>query len=126
MRSSEAVGNKTTTAKALQTAFIETVRSLKKQRYRFGNGKEREVSARKIARILQVSLHMVKKAIASPDTEGVWERKTCKNRKLEQMHLDFLTSAETLRKWRGFGLRDRCILFHRQFPDKFISFSKLR
>lgn len=47
-------------------------------------------------------------------------------RKLDDEHLDFLISDETLRKWRPYSLRTRVLLFHRQFPDRFISVSRLR
>jgi transposase/DNA-binding transcriptional MerR regulator len=45
-------------------------------------------------------------------------RKKKKNCKLEQQHIDFLTSQDTLRLWAGKSLLMRCQLFHRKFTDR--------
>jgi len=47
-------------------------------------------------------------------------------RKLDQEHVDFLTSPKTLEIWAGETLRMRTILFHRQFPNKRIAVTSLR
>lgn len=46
--------------------------------------------------------------------------------KLEQHHIDFLTSYKTLEDWAGFTLKWRTKLFHRRFPDKRIAVTCLR
>jgi len=46
--------------------------------------------------------------------------------KLEQHHIDFLTSYKTLEDWAGFTLKFRTKLFHRQFTDKQIAVTCLR
>ena len=46
--------------------------------------------------------------------------------KLEQHHIDFLTSYETLEEWAGYTLKYRAKLFHRQFTDKRIAVTCLR
>ena len=45
---------------------------------------------------------------------------------LNQQHIDWLTSEETLERMRGVGLRERCCMFEREFPGKKLSFSMLR
>ena len=47
-------------------------------------------------------------------------------RKLEQQHIDFLISPATLRLWAGKVMKERVILFHRQFVNKVISVTSLR
>ena len=47
-------------------------------------------------------------------------------RKLEQEHIAFLTSHDTLQLWAGKTLKMRTVLFHRMFPDKRIAMSSLR
>ena len=42
------------------------------------------------------------------------------------MHVDFLTSPETLKLWAGFPLKERSKLFHRKFPNKRIAVTSLR
>ena len=44
---------------------------------------------------------------------------------LEEDHIAFLTSQDTLRAWSGYSLAFRCILFHRRFPNKVMSVSRL-
>lgn len=48
------------------------------------------------------------------------------NRKLEKEHIDFLLSEDTLRKWAGFTMKERVILFHRRFMNKKIAITSLR
>ena len=53
---------------------------------------------------------------------------TCNQPKyrLEEEHLRFLTSKETLAAWATRSLVERTILFHRAYPEKFIKVWKLR
>ena len=55
------------------------------------------------------------------------KRKTgWKVRKLDQEHIDFLTSQDTLMRWAGKTLKERSKLVHRIYPDKRIAMSSLR
>ena len=45
---------------------------------------------------------------------------------LDSEHITFITDPNTLIAWRPYSLRARTRLFHRQFPDKFISARRLR
>ena len=36
---------------------------------------------------------------------------------LKYEHIDFLRSPDTLLNWSGKSLKERCLLFHRQFGD---------
>ena len=47
-------------------------------------------------------------------------------RKLDQEHFDFLLSPRTLELWCGKTMRERVVLFHRQFPNKRIAPTSLR
>ena len=47
-------------------------------------------------------------------------------RKLDQEHIDFLTSQDTLMRWAGRTFKERCKLFHRIYPDKRIAITSLR
>ena len=47
-------------------------------------------------------------------------------RKLNQEHIDFLTSDQTLEIWAGKTMLERTVLFHRRFPDKRIAATSLR
>ena len=53
-------------------------------------------------------------------------KRDTESRRLEQQHIDFLLSHETLRRWAGFTLKQRCKLFHRQFVNKKIAVTSLR
>ena len=53
-------------------------------------------------------------------------KRDTESRRLEQQHIDFLLSHETLRHWAGFTLKQRCKLFHRQFVNKKIAVTSLR
>ena len=48
------------------------------------------------------------------------------SRLLEDKHIQFLTDAKTLELWSGKTLKERCILFHRKFPNKKIAVTSLR
>ena len=45
---------------------------------------------------------------------------------LLQVHIDFLCAESTLKSWVSPSIQERCVLFHRQFPDKFIKPWRLR
>ena len=47
-------------------------------------------------------------------------------RKLGPEHLHFLTSMQTLEQWAGKTMKERTVLFHRQFTDKRIAVTSLR
>ena len=47
-------------------------------------------------------------------------------RQLGQAHYDFLFDLRTLEMWAGKTLKERTVLFHRQFPDKRIAITSLR
>ena len=49
-----------------------------------------------------------------------------KRTKLEQHHLDFLSSPQTLNRWAHLSLKMRVIMFHRAFPEVKISVTLLR
>ena len=53
-------------------------------------------------------------------------KRDTESRRLEQQHLEFLLSQETLRLWAGFTLKQRCKLFHRYFINKKIAVTSLR
>ena len=45
---------------------------------------------------------------------------------LDQVHIDFLTSQETLKLWAGYTLQERTMLFRERFPGKEIAITSLR
>ena len=45
---------------------------------------------------------------------------------LEQVHIDFLLDQRTLERWSGLTMKERTVMFHRQFPDKRIAVTSLR
>ena len=45
---------------------------------------------------------------------------------MEYAHIAFLTDSQCLRQWAGYSLPERCVLFHRRFPDRFIKPHQLR
>ena len=45
---------------------------------------------------------------------------------LQQAHVDYLCAESTLKSWVSRSIQERCVLFHRQFPDKFIKSWRLR
>jgi len=47
-------------------------------------------------------------------------------RRLDQEHVNFLTDFRTLELWAGLTMKQRTVLFHRQFPDKRIAVTSLR
>ena len=53
--------------------------------------------------------------------EARWRRS-----QLTQEHLDFLVGPATLKSWSGLSLNERCVLFHRRFPEVKISRYYLR
>ena len=42
-------------------------------------------------------------------------------KKLEQLHLDYLCSQRTLREWAHLSLKQRAVMYHRTFPEIMIS-----
>jgi len=53
------------------------------------------------------------------------DKKKGRRSKLLPEHLKFLTDNQTLKKWKDFSLSERCVLFHRYFPDVKISTATL-
>lgn len=47
-------------------------------------------------------------------------------RQLNQEHIDFLLQPKTLELWSGLTMKQRTIMFHRQFTDKRIAVTSLR
>ena len=45
---------------------------------------------------------------------------------LDHEHIAFLTDATTLKEWAGKTGRERCVLFHRRFPNKRLALTTLR
>ena len=45
---------------------------------------------------------------------------------LQQAHVDYLCAESTLKSWVSRSILERSLLFHRQFPDKFIKVWRLR
>jgi hypothetical protein len=66
--------------------------------------------------------HICKASIKRP----IRRKKVDKARVLEQIHIDFLTSAETLKLWAAKTLLERTVLFHRKFANKRIAITSLR
>lgn len=48
-----------------------------------------------------------------------------KSRQLDQQHIDFLLNPRTLEQWAGFTMKQRTVMFHRQFTDKRIAITSL-
>jgi hypothetical protein len=49
-----------------------------------------------------------------------------KRTKLSPNHVQFLTSDDILNEWAHFSLKERAIMFHRQFPEIHISPTLIR
>ena len=89
-----------------------------------------------IARLLKVPFSTVRSTCVSYEKEhlappvGVISKKPIKPCEasyiIEQSHIKFLTSESTLLAWVTKSIKDRCVLFHRSYPDKFIKPWKLR
>ena len=45
---------------------------------------------------------------------------------LEQEHIDYLLNQRTLEQWSGLTLKERTVMFHRQFPNRRIAVTSLR
>jgi len=75
-----------------------------------------------IAKILSLPFSQVKH-VCSRDVIAKNRRpkKAKVERVLEEQHIAFLTSQETLKAWTGYSLAQRCVLFHRRFPNKVMS-----
>ena len=66
---------------------------------------------------------------SSPDLRGKTSRgrkKVSKEYCLTQEHINFLASEKTLMAWITKSIKERCIFFHRSYPDKFIKPWRLR
>ena len=79
-----------------------------------------------IAKLLGVSRSEVKRIAGDSVERSPAVKIKRRFRLLNDEHVKYLTSSETLKSWMPHSLRTRCKLFHRQFPDKLISFSRLR
>ena len=79
-----------------------------------------------IAQMMQVPFSQVK-YVCSRDllAKKRKPKKVKEERILEEQHIAYLTSQDTLQKWTGYTLAFRSILFHRRFPNKVISASAL-
>ena len=77
--------------------------------------------------MLNVSAAMVK-AVFDGTYHGVAAKREEKRQKrlLDQEHIEFLTSDETLKRWREYSLLQRTVLFQEEFPTKLISKVRLR
>ena len=64
--------------------------------------------------------------IAGAKAEILLDRQVPKENFLNTEHLDYIVADATLKAWQPYSLKQRALLFHRQFPDKFVSSSKLR
>jgi hypothetical protein len=53
-------------------------------------------------------------------------RKNPKRLPLDKVHIDYLTSQDTLTAWAGVPLTGRVKLFHRRFPNRIVSKSGLQ
>ena len=81
-----------------------------------------------IARLLKISPSKVRQLLkedpADIATAGGIERGP--RRKISAHHLGFLLKEETLTAWAAKTLKERCLLFHRSFPEVHLSPSHLR
>ena len=66
--------------------------------------------------------HICRKALL-PKQKLSWDQRV---RILDQEHIDFLVSPRTLERWAGFTMKQRTVLFHRQFTNKRIACTTLR
>ena len=79
-----------------------------------------------IARSLVMTYNQVQhicRTALRPSTPIIPENRV---RRLEGQHIDFLLSERVLEQWAGKTMRERTVLFHRQFPDKRIAVTTLR
>lgn len=84
------------------------------------------LSFRQISAIVGLSTFKVKRILEAYEKQQIIKRRKPAARHLLAEHERFLVSSETLTAWRLKSLAQRCILFHRAFPDKRISVTKLR
>jgi hypothetical protein len=59
------------------------------------------------------------------ETSTGTDKEKLHRKKLEPLHLEYLTSKETLKRWAGYSLDERASLFTNSFPDKELSGGKL-
>ena len=84
---------------------------------------------RRICRAFEKSKHPYKNVSdLYAYVDSLQRKKECNHAKyrLEDEHLRFLTSKETLTAWATKSLIQRTVLFHRSYPDKFIKVWRLR
>jgi hypothetical protein len=84
------------------------------------------VSYSRIAKVLGISANSVQHICrqAVKPVKRVSPKKL--SRILEQEHIDYLTSFQTMKLWAGFTLKYRTVLFHRRFINKTIAVTSLR
>ena len=86
-------------------------------------------TVRRICRAFEKSKHPYKNVSdLYTYVDSLQMKKECNHAKyrLEDEHLRFLTSKETLTAWATKSLVQRTVLFHRSYPDKFIKVWRLR
>ena len=79
-----------------------------------------------IARVLQLPYATVQHICRYKPIPQHRKKYGGQERKLDQQHIDFLISPETLKLFAGATLKERTILFHRKFPNKKIAVTSLR
>ena len=57
---------------------------------------------------------------------GLRKKRINKLRVLDHEHIAFLTDHNTLKEWAGKTGKERCLLFHRRFPNKRLAITTLR
>ena len=66
--------------------------------------------------------HICRKAL-QPRKTLTFEQKV---RRLDKQHVDFLLNPRTLEQWAGLTMKQRSVLFHRQFTNKRVAVTSLR
>ena len=59
-------------------------------------------------------------------TAGLRKKRKSKLRVYDEEHIAFLTDQKTLELWAGKTGKERCVLFHRRFPNKRLALTTLR
>lgn len=59
-------------------------------------------------------------------TAGLRKKHKSKLRVYDEEHIAFLTDQKTMELWAGKTGKERCVLFHRQFPNKRLALTTLR
>ena len=79
-----------------------------------------------ISKALKVPYHSVQHICRYKYKPAKSKRYGGQHWKLEQEHVAFLLSEDTLKKWAGFTMKERITLFHRRFMNKKIAVTSLR